>query len=223
MKSHRNGLIRLFLGKTKSGKSFHAQKLYKKISKVIVYDFAHCFTDGQIVDDFSLTSFMKILKQLQGRKTKKFKLIFRKPTSMLHQEALSRLSKFVFFLGQSYGVRSLPDDNLLTFIVDEADKCTTKKDDDRVRRLVQAGRHANISTWAIAQRPMNMHPDFRDNASEIYAFKLATPDSFYKTMFSTNNLDKLTNSKPHTHLFWNDEGQIELVNSRGNCEVLKKS
>jgi len=208
-------LIRVFLGRTKSGKSYKTEQLLKSLSKVIVYDYARCFS-GKSYEDFSPKNFAKLLKMHGGaeNKNKKFKLIFRKPFDMLHEDAVDQLALFVSYLGRSYGNRTLPENDLLTFVIDEADKCTTRKSNDKVRRAVQAGRHENISTWAIAQRPMNLHPDFRDNATEIFAFKCGN-NPYYRDTFGKLAVSELNHAPEFSFLHWTDTGTMDLVLKNG--------
>lgn len=208
-------LIKLFFGRTKSGKSYKAEKMLRGKSKVIVYDYAHCFK-GKVVTDFSVNGLTKLLINHGGpqNKNKTFKLIFRKPHNITHHDAVERLALFVLHLGRSYGYRTLPDGNLLTFLVDEADKCTTNKADDRVRLAVQAGRHDNVATWAIAQRPMNLHKDFRDNASEVFCFKCGE-NPYYREILGRVGLAELAKMPEYGHIRWTDTGELKKVSARG--------
>lgn len=211
-------IVKIFLGKTNSGKSWLANKQLKERSKAIVYDYAHVF-EGKIIENFDLNYLSKLLTKYGGKKniTKKYKLIFRKPSNMTHQTALDLVALFAKKLGESYGKRSLPENDLIAFVIDEADKCTTKKDSDRVRLAVQAGRHDNLSTWGIAQRPSRIHPDFRYNASEIFAFPLASEDKFYKEIFGREAISILENesTKKYSYVHWLDSGLLEIVNPKG--------
>ena len=213
-------LIKLFLGRTKSGKSYQANKMLKKRSKAIVYDYAHCFTSGKVYS-INVKNLSKLLRNHGGvkNKSKKYSLIFRKENSMSHQDALDLVALFAQKLGESYGVRALPENDLIAFVIDEVDKCSTKKDSDRVRLAVQAGRHQNLSTWAIAQRPTRVHPDIRANVTEIRAFPLAGGDRWYEDTLSKKAVEKLNNSdKKYSFLFWNDEGELKLINSKGGVD-----
>lgn len=211
-------IVKIFLGKTNSGKSWLANKMLKERSKSIIYDYAHVF-DGKIITDFNIDLLSKLIIKYGGKSNieKKFKLVFRKPSNMTHQTALDLVALFAKKLGESYGKRTLPENDLIAFVVDEADKCTSKKDSDRVRLAVQAGRHDNLSTWGIAQRPSRIHPDFRFNASEIFAFPLASEDKFYKEILGRDAISILENeeTKRFSYIHWCDNGTLEIVNPKG--------
>ncbi|MFG1492545.1 hypothetical protein ABMA75_03185 [Halobacteriovorax sp. ZH4_bin.1] len=212
-----SGIVKLFVGKTKSGKTHLANKMLKRHSKGIIYDYAHDFKGGQVIEDFSVNNFVKLLKKYGGKKNikSKYKLIFRKPSNFTHQRALDLVALFAKKIGESYGKRSLPENDYIAFVVDEADKCSTKKDADKVRLAVQAGRHDNLSTWAIAQRPSRLHLDFRANASEVFAFPLAIDDPYYSKTFGASFVEKLNKSKKYSFIFWNDEGLKKIIDGKG--------
>jgi hypothetical protein len=212
-------LVKGYFGRTKSGKSHRAELDLKKRSKVIVYDFAHCFTGKVTGCDFSVASFSKLIRAYGGEKnrSKKFKIIFRKTVNITHQEAVERLSHFVQFLGRSYGLKGLPENDLLVFLVDEACKCITKKSDDKVRLLAQAGRHENVELRVIAQRPMNLHPDVRDMISEANCFKCAE-NAYYKEILEKKGNEALKNLPEFSFLKWKDDGTLLLIDKKGRSK-----
>jgi len=211
-------MIKLFFGRTECGKSYLAELLSKKQKKVIFYDYAHCFTQGEIVNDFSTMNFVYLLKKYGGSKNlnKKFSLIFRKPDLMTHEVGAEKVSYFVKMLGLSYGYRKLTGSDMLTFLVDEADKVISLKSSDLIRLTAQAGRHENIALWAISQRPMKLHPDIRDNAHEIYAFPVGKNKIYEETFGKKISTELADNKFPKYHYYYyNENGVIKKINKNG--------
>ena len=211
-------MISIFSGRTECGKSWLAEKLAKPRPKVIYYDYARYFTNGIVISDFSTANFIKLLKKYGGKenKNKKFKLIFRKPSLWIHEDAIDKVSYFVKMLGGSYGDRSLLNKKRIVFLIDEADKLITGKSSDRIRLLAQAGRHENIDTWAIVQRPMRLHPDVRDNLHEAYAFRVAQ-NKFYEEILGKKITKELGDNKfpKYWYYHYNENGEIKKINSKG--------
>lgn len=211
-------MISLFFGRTECGKSWLAEKKVRPRTKVIYYDYARCFNVGIIIDDFSTTNFIKLLKKYGGKsnKNKKFKLVFRKPSLWMHDDAIEKVSYFVKMLGGSYGDRALAEKDRIVFLIDEADKLITSKVSDKVRLIAQAGRHENIDTWAIAQRPMRLHPDVRDNFHEVYAFRTAQ-NKFYEEILGKKVTKELGDNvfPKYWYYHYNENGDVKKINSKG--------
>lgn len=208
-----------FLGSRESGKSYLANKLSLKKRKVIIFDYAKCFRDGEIVE-VNPKNMARLIVQFGGVKNrnKKMRLIFRAPRLMDDRTAANIVARFGFSLGQSFGNPNegsgLPKDERIVLLADEVDKYSSSKKEDMFTLAINKGRHDNLDLWAIAQDPARLDPAFKRQASFIYAFRLGD-NQFYRSVFGNKIARELETLKQWHHYRWQDTGEISLFNDKG--------
>lgn len=208
--------VNLFFGKTKSGKSWLANKLSKPYKKVVFYDNAHCFNEGIIINDFSPKNFASIFKKYVFADS--FRLIFRTPLNMDDKEGAERVAKLFYNgFGTYWREHKIKTDNIC-FVVDEADKIADIKKTSPFYLMVTKGRHLFIDTFAISQGPGCMPKYFKTNAEEVYCFKVER-DEWVERKFGKAKAKEIETLEVHNYVHWKDTGETKLVN--GNGKVVK--
>lgn len=208
----------LYLGKTESGKSFKANEVTKKdYKKVILYDNARCFNDGIIINDFSAKNFAAIFKKYILADS--FRLIFRAPLGMNEREGAERVASLIYNGFGRYWVANNLKTERLCFLVDEADKVSSLKIGSPFYLLVTKGRHYFIDTHAISQGPGKIPLYYRENASEVYFFKMKS-HPFINENLENDQVDLIRTLEKYHCIHWKDNGDVNLLNPKG--KVLKK-
>ena len=213
--------ITCFFGKTESGKSYLADiKSKNDYERVIIYDNAHCFTNGNIITDLSVPNLKKVFEKYH--KEKKFRLIFRAPYSMNEQTGANRVGAFVWALGSFYkdleksGAKGL---SRFLFLVDEADKVSSYSKDSVFYRCVTKGRHFNFDCYGIAQGATKLPNYWRENASEFCIFKL--PESPELKNLLRNASSELRNLEQYSYLRVKDNSNdVEVISK--NQKTIKQ-
>jgi hypothetical protein len=202
--------ITLIFGKTESGKSYLADNVFiKKRKKVVIFDYAHCFENGQVFTDFSISNFEKILKKYAKKDA--FKLIFRPPRKVSDEIACQLVASFSFAIGRTFGERSLKDDEKVLFVIDEADKVANYKKADLLSKVVTKGRHDNLDTLAIAQDPTTIPTFFRRNSSQIITFAIGS-NPFFAEKFGHELTRKVSELEKYHSFAWKDNGETAFLN-----------
>lgn len=212
--------ITCFFGKTESGKSFLAGIKSKEYERVVIYDNAHCFTDGVIITDLSVDNLKRVFKKYH--KEQKFRIIFRAPYSMNEQTGANRVASFVWALGSFYKdleKKARKKVKRFLFLVDEADKVSSYAKDNVFYRCVTKGRHFNFDSYGIAQGATKLPNYWRENASEFCIFKL--PESTELKTLLRNGVGELRNLEQYSYLRVKDNSnEVEVVSKSQN--VIKK-
>lgn len=167
-----------YFGKTESGKSYLGNIHSKKYDRAVIYDNAHCFTDGRIISDLSIGNLKKLL--VEYSKNKKFRLIFRAPRTMSEKQGANRVASFVQNLGEFY--KSQGQKERFLFLVDEADKVSTMSKENAFYRAVTKGRHYNYDCFGISQGVAELPIYWRKNASASFVFRLPDGDDVRKLL-----------------------------------------
>jgi len=165
--------ITCFFGKTESGKSFLSEKKSKTYERVVVYDNAHCFKEGDIFTDLSIDNLQRIFEKYHNRPN--FRIIFRPPMNLNEQVGANRVGAFVWALGAFYKdmeKQAKKKVKRFLFVVDEADKVSSYSKDSVFYRCVTKGRHFNFDTYGIAQGATKLPNYWRENSSEFCIFQL---------------------------------------------------
>ena len=199
-------------GMTESGKSYFTQNNYmKKYDRVIVFDFMNCFSGGDVVFLKDASDAQKILKKFYKKDS--YKIIIR-----VSRNANARfLCDLAISLSCALG-RTLKNGKRLLFVIDEADKVVTSHfQSKRVKHLVNVGRHDNVDSLFIARNPTRLHTDIRVNASEIICFRLPLAASVkdFVNNFGKTNCNRIKNLEKYNCFYWNDTGQVKILNSKG--------
>lgn len=203
----------LYLGKTESGKSFKANQVTKEsYRKVILYDNARCFNDGEIITNFSPKNFANIFKKYVNADS--YRLIFRAPLGMNEREGAERVANLIYNGFGRYWVenKKMPSDRLC-FLVDEADKISSIKIGSPFYLLVTKGRHYAIDTHAISQGPGKIPLYYRENASECYFFKMKS-HPFIEENLERDQVDLIRTLKQYHCVHWKDNGDVKLLNEK---------
>lgn len=204
----------LYLGKTESGKSFKASQVTKEnYKKVILYDNARCFTEGEIITDFTPKGFANIFKKYVLADS--YRLIFRAPLGMNEREGAERVANLIYNGFGRYWIENnkKPSDRLC-FLVDEADKVSSIKIGSPFYLLVTKGRHFCIDTHAISQGPGKIPLYYRENASECYFFKMKS-HPFMDENLERDQVDLIRTLKQYHCIHWKDNGEVKLLNAKG--------
>lgn len=210
--------VSLYLGKTESGKSFKANLESYKYKKVAIYDNTHCFTDGEIITDFSPDNFARIFKKYALKDS--FRLIFRAPFVMNEREGAEMVARLLYSgFGMFWKQRNVDFskmENRLDFLVDEADKVSSLKMSGPFYLLVTKGRHFGIDTHAISQGPGKIPSYYKENASEVFCFSLR-PHEFIVETFGRAMAFKIQTLPKYHYAYFKDTGDIKLFNEKGKA------
>jgi hypothetical protein len=204
----------LYFGKTESGKSHKANEVTKRdYKKVILYDNARCFKDGIIISDFSPKSFANIFKKYVLASA--FRLIFRAPLGMNERGGAEMVASLIYNGFGRYWVEQnkIPSDRVC-FLVDEADKVSSLKIGSPFYLLVTKGRHYGIDTHAISQGPGKIPLYYRENASEVYFFKMKS-HPFINENLENEQVDLIRTLEKYHCIHWKDNGDVNLLNPKG--------
>lgn len=211
-------MICLYFGKTLSGKSYKANLNSKMSKRVVIYDNAHCFTDGQIITNFSAENFAKIFAQNVNKE--EFRLIFRPPFEIAPREGAERVARLLYFgFGRYWKENHINIRENVFFLVDEADKVSSLKIGSIFYLIVTKGRHFFIDTHAITQGPGKIPSYYRENAESFYCFK-SKSHAYLEENLEKEHINTLRTIEEHNCIFWNDKGEIKHINKHG--KVVKK-
>lgn len=205
----------LFFGKTKSGKSYKAGQLSLKRKKVIIYDNAHCFNDGQIINDFSAANFAKVFKENVNKES--FRLIFRPPLNMPEKDGAELVARLLYYgFGRYWKENNFKINENIFFLVDEADKVSSLKVGSIFYLVVTKGRHFFIDTYAISQGPGKLPLYYRENAEEFYCFK-SKSHSYLDECLEREQVDILRTIEKWHCIHWKDTGEVKLLNEKNKA------
>lgn len=206
-------MIELYMGKTTSGKSHKANLQSKKAKKVVIYDNAHCFTDGKIITDFSPENFAKIFEEYVLKD--EFRLIFRPPFDLNEKEGAERVAKLLYLgFGRYWRQTNRKVNGNIFFLVDEADKVSSLKINSIFYLTVTKGRHFFIDTHAISQGPGKLPSYYRENAEAFYCFK-SKSHPYLEENLDKEQIEILRTIEQYHCIYWNDRGEIKQLNEKG--------
>lgn len=205
--------VELYFGKTLSGKSYKANLESKKRKKVVIYDNAHCFTDGHIITDFSADNFSKVFQKYVMKD--EFRLIFRAPLGMDEREGAERVARLLYLgFGRYWKEKGTNISENIFFLVDEADKVSSLKVGSIFYLTVTKGRHFFIDTHAISQGPGKLPLYYRENAEAFYCFKSKSHPYLIENL-EKDQVELLRTIKQYNCIYWNDRGEVKLINEKG--------
>lgn len=207
--------VSIFLGKTGSGKSYKANVLSKKYDRLFVFDNAHCFQGDLVTDDLSTSNLVKIMRRFALKE--KFRVIFRPNLKTSPKESCETVAQFLFAHFGTLNKKLSKKDRIL-FLVDEADKVSSLKDESWIYKMVTMGRHQQFDCFGIAQGPGRLPKYWRDNASEVFCFKVMEHD-FLKMVYG-QHAKHIPTLGQYECLHWVDSGDVSLVNKSGKSKTI---
>ena len=149
--------IKLFVGKTGSGKTYKVARMIAGCDRVIMFDTqGKDYTDGVMFYDMGeLRRFwLKVHRD-------KFRLIYRPIDPLREFEEICRLA---------FACKGL------TVIAEELPSlCTSQIINEQLRKLIFRGRLNDIHFIGLMQRPIGIHRDITSQASEIFIFNIDEP------------------------------------------------
>lgn len=159
----RRNTITLLLGKKKSGKSHRARELLALAHRRIVVDpmWEHASL-GAIV-----RSFDELVRYVRALRHSRYGIVYRglDPGDLLRVIALA--------------TAGTPDDPPIpgcTILIDEIDRvCSPSSLPVPIQRLINYGRHYQVSLIAAARRPKRIHPDLRAAADRLIIGPIQEP------------------------------------------------
>jgi hypothetical protein len=202
-------------GMTASGKSHYSEKEYlKKSNRCIVLDKMHCFSGGDIVTVFNRNDISKLFRRYKNQKS--FKLIIRPKRGTNISLICDFLISLSCALGRTLGPYN--EKNRIWLVVDEADSVVSSNyQSERIKHLVNYGRHDNVDSLFIARNPMRLHTDIRSNASKIVTFNLSNapqiPD--FRNNFGREVCKKIQTLNKYHFMSWLCTGEIFETDSKG--------
>ena len=204
-------------GMTQSGKSHHVQETYlKKVDRCIVFDFMKCFKGGDIVTvNGNLAQFKKIFEKYSRKKN--FKLIIRPERGADMKLIVDYVVSLACALGRCQCTSYNPDKRVW-LVIDEADRvCSSNYQSDRVKYVVNYGRHDNVDSIFIARNPSRVHTDIRGNSTKIITFKLSTALQVtdFVNNFGRENARKILTLPKYHRFEWTDTGEMKIFDANG--------
>jgi hypothetical protein len=206
--------VSLVFGMTESGKSYLVNKrIIPQKKKVVVFDYAHCFTGGK-----EITNIEKNYKKIFAKysKEEKFYLIYRPPRNIDDIKAFDYLAALSIALGRSIG-KNVPREERLLLVIDEADHiCSPSFQSRKLKELVNKGRHDNVDTTAIARIPQRLHTDLRSNATTQISFRLTNDAALknFRLNISNEAAKEIAALKKYYFLKWQDTGEAAIFDDR---------
>lgn len=181
--------ITLIFGKRGSGKSYLANKLIENERRLFVFDTLSEYNKGVIFGSESRDQCLEFWRRVYGRN---FRLIYR---PILPEQEIDDFCDLVFSLGD------------LTFLIEEIDcYCSAYKISDQFARIIQRGRHKNITLIGITQRPFGIHRLLTSQAKVIYVFNTNEPRDreYLRTLLGQEIDAKLDSLKQYEFIKWED-------------------
>ena len=206
-------------GMTASGKSFFAENEYlKKADRCIVLDKMHCFKNGDIVTVSNKNDIMKLFKKY--KKKANYKIIIRPKRGVDIGIICDFLITLACALGRCLG--SYNEKKRVWLVIDEADSVVTSHfQSERIKHLVNYGRHDNVDSLFIARNPARLHTDIRSNASKIVTFNLSNAPQItdFRNNFGRDVCKRIQTLQKYYFMTWTCTGEIFETNAKG--KVLK--
>lgn len=205
--------VSLYFGMTQSGKSYRAWEDAKTKKRVVIFDYAHCFFGGIIVNDFSAKSIEKVFNRFCHLSNY---CIIMRPT---RNDDDTRAFDITCALATALGRSKPRDDENLVFIIDEADMiCTATVQSRQLKLVINKGRHDGVDTWAISRIPQRLHSDIRANASRLVCFKLSEHlalNAIGRITGGGETLSEISKLAQYSYLDWNVTGNWEVKDANG--------
>lgn len=187
--------IILIIGKRGSGKSYLAKKLIANERRLLVYDIMSEYTQGIVFGTESNIMFRRLWKKTYRGN---FRLIYR---PIRPKQEIEMLADLVFALGY------------MTFLVEEIDSiCTSFEIPEIFGRIVQRGRHRNITLIGVTPAPFGINRDLTRQAKEIYIFRTTEPRDiqYLRGLLGSGIEEKLNQLEQYQYVKWKD-GKDELT------------
>lgn len=205
--------VSLYFGMTQSGKSYRAHEEAKTKKRVVVFDYAHCFLGGIIINDFSAKSIGKVFDTFHNKN--EYCIIMRPTRNDDDVKAFDVACALATALGRS---KPKGEENLV-FIIDEADMiCTATVQSRQLKLVINKGRHDGVDTWAISRIPQRLHSDIRANASRLVCFKLSEHlalSAIGRITGGGETLKAISGLEQYSYIDWNVTGNWEIKNANG--------
>lgn len=212
--------VTVVFGMTQSGKSHHVEKReIKKTSRVIVFDPMNCFKSMELrlsLDEkFKLenASLQKAFK-FAIEKKEFFSIGLRPGKQLNYSHTFDKVARTAMILGEKIA----SDERKILLVADEAgDICSPHMISDCLKMLVTRGRHYNVDSLFIAQRPQMIHGDIRANASKVVCFNLATAPEipWLAQTFGRKIVDKIPVLPQYHCAVWDNTGKIYFLDESG--------
>jgi len=181
--------IILIFGKRGSGKSYLTKKIIENEPRLVVFDTLGEYENGVI---FGRENYEECLEFWRRVYRGRFRLIYRpiRPTIEIEQ-----ICELVYMLGNC------------CFLVEEIEcYCSAYQISDNFAKIVQLGRHKNITLIGISQRPYGIHRLLTSQAKEIYIFNTNEPRDreYLRTLLGQEIEPKLDALKQYEYVHWKD-------------------
>lgn len=197
-------------GMTESGKTYHIQKAYlEKSAKTIVFDppGSKEFNSYDKINLNKASDMAKLFRKYAKRKN--YKLVLRPGRNSNDTLLCDRLIILACALGRVMGKGCDPKDRV-KLLVDEADVvCSSHYQSDRIKHVVNKGRHDNVDSFFIARNPHRLHTDIRANASKIISFQLANIPKDFRDNFGPDAA-KIRNLGFRCRFEWDHTGKMAI-------------
>jgi len=181
--------IILIFGKRGSGKSYLAKKRIEIEPRLVVFDTLGEYENGVIFGRENYEQYLEFWRKVyRGR----FRLIYRPIIPTIEIEQICEL---VYTLGNC------------CFLVEEIEcYCSAQQISDTFAKIVQLGRHKNITLIGISQRPYGINRLLTSQAKEIYIFNTNEPRDreYLRTLLGQEIEPKLDALKQYEYVHWQD-------------------
>ena len=181
--------IILIFGKRGSGKSYLARKRIEFEPRLVVFDTLGEYENGVI---FGRENYEQCLEFWRKVYRGRFRLIYRPIIPIVEIEQICEL---VYALGNC------------CFLVEEIEcYCSAYQISDTFAKIVQLGRHKDITLIGISQRPYGINRLLTSQAKEIYIFNTNEPRDreYLRTLLGQEIEPKLDALKQYEYVHWQD-------------------
>lgn len=204
-----------YFGATESGKSYHVQShVIPTWDKVIVFDPAHCFKNGDIFEGPTNSDFSKIFFKCLN--SDKFRIIIRPVGRGSRLVTFNKTCELAFTLGEELE-KGLARDKRIQLVVDEADSiCSSQFKSEPLHHLINEARHDNVDSHFIARLPQRIHTDIRANSSKVVTFRIQGAEEvpFLVQTFTRDVTRKIKDLPQYWRLEWTDNDKSVVFDEK---------
>lgn len=210
--------VSLYFGATGKGKSYHVRHhVIPKWKKIVIFDPMESFDGDSILHAPSDELILKTFRKFKGADS--FRIVIRTTRASNDEIIFNKTVRLASSLGRMIPGK-VSEENRVQVVIDEASTSgfmSAHYFPPVVKNLVCKGRHDNLDSHFIAQNPMAVHSQLREQTTKIVTFYLNNGRApIFQDTFTKNFANLIPKLPNFFRIEWTHEGHVYIYDDSGN-------